>query len=257
MINSMKKRTYVVGDVHGCCRELQHLLDKIQPRYEDTVIFAGDLLDKGPDSAGVVRTARELADRCSVVLVKGNHEEKHERFRRHEHRISLEGGTNPITQANKLREVAKELSGADVVFLEQAVLYHQVPEHDVLVVHAGISPWITKLPDLSRPPSRRYNEMLRVRALDENGRFLTLDEYGSLPAQERQNRFWAHRYDGRFGHVYFGHEPFESVQRFQHATGIDTGCCFGGELTAVELSTGELFSVSAFDAYAERLSFNS
>jgi len=50
MMNAMTK-TYVIGDVHGCSTELARLLDTINPRYDDTVVFAGDLVDKGPDSA--------------------------------------------------------------------------------------------------------------------------------------------------------------------------------------------------------------
>lgn len=257
-MNQVKPKTYIVGDVHGCSKELALLIGKMDLSHHATrVIFAGDLLDKGPDSAGVVRLVRELSERVKVVLVKGNHEEKHERFRRHEFRISQEGGTNPIKKADELRVIAKELSGEDVAFLEQAVLYCKVPEYNALVVHAGIPMWVTSLPDLSKRPSRRYNELLRLRAFDEKGRFLTLEDYSKLSPAKREESFWAHRYDGRLGHVYFGHEPFmKGVGKFSHATGLDTGCCFGGSLTAIELSEDRLLSVQALDQYAERLAFD-
>lgn len=256
-MTNMKPKTYIVGDVHGCSAELRDLLSQMDLRHDTTVVFAGDLLDKGPDSAGVVRTVRELAERVKVVVVKGNHEEKHERFRRHEYRIAQEGGTNPIKKADELRLIAKELSGEDVAFLEQAVLYYKIPEHDALVVHAGIPMWVRELPDLSKRPSRRYNELLRLRAFDKRGRFLTLEDYSKLSAKEREEAFWAHRYDGRLGHVYFGHEPFMGgVGSFKHATGLDTGCCFGGSLTAIELSEQKYLTVEAQKAYAERMAFD-
>ncbi len=255
-MKSKMKKTYIVGDVHGCVAELNLLIKKMDLAQDTTVVFAGDLVDKGPDSAGVVRTVRELSEQVTVKLVKGNHEEKHERFRRHEHRISQEGGTNPIKKADELRAVAKNLTGEDVAFLEQAVLYYKIPEHGALVVHAGMPQWVKALPDLSKRFSRRYNEMLRLRAFDKNGRFLTLEDYAALSDKDRENSFWARHYDGRFGHIYFGHEPFMSgVARFENATGLDTGCCFGGSLTAVEISTGDLLSVPALETYAERMRF--
>lgn len=250
-------KTYVIGDVHGCSAELGRLLDTLDLRYDDTVVFAGDLVDKGPDSAGVVRIARELSEFCTVKLVKGNHEEKHERFRRHEHRIATEGGENPIKRAAELRAISDQLTGEDVVFLEQAVLYHRIPKHEVLVVHAGVPLWVKELPDLSKSVSRRYNELLRLRAFDEQGHFMTLESYSKLDGEARKKQFWAQQYDGRFGHVYFGHEPFlDGVAKFPHATGLDTGCCFGGSLTAVELSTGQFLHIPAEKAYAERLNLD-
>ena len=55
-------RTIIIGDVHGMLRELESLLGRLQPTPGDTAVFVGDLVDKGPDSVGVVRRVRELAD---------------------------------------------------------------------------------------------------------------------------------------------------------------------------------------------------
>src|SRR5262245_35246812 len=65
-------RTIIVGDVHGCSRELDQLLAKLGPGAADTILFVGDLLNKGPDSTGVLRRVRELGARTAL----GNHEQR-------------------------------------------------------------------------------------------------------------------------------------------------------------------------------------
>ena len=80
------KRTFVVGDVHGCFRELMLLLEKIQyNENQDRLIFAGDLVDRGPDSAKVVRWVREASVRTNnlTTCVLGNHDDKHFRWFKH------------------------------------------------------------------------------------------------------------------------------------------------------------------------------
>lgn len=75
-------RTFILGDVHGMLPELRVLLERLSPAPGDHVVSVGDLLDKGPDSAGVMRFLRTLPEQgVGVTLVRGNHEEKHERFR--------------------------------------------------------------------------------------------------------------------------------------------------------------------------------
>ncbi len=64
-------RTIIIGDVHGMLRELESLLGRLQPTPGDTAVFVGDLVDKGPDSVGVVRRVRELADTVPVSARRG------------------------------------------------------------------------------------------------------------------------------------------------------------------------------------------
>ena len=73
-------RTLVVGDVHGCLDELRDLLDAVHYSSADRLVFVGDLVDRGPDSVGVVRLAQDLG----AVAVLGNHERKHLRYEQHE-----------------------------------------------------------------------------------------------------------------------------------------------------------------------------
>ena len=75
-------RNIIIGDVHGMLPELSSLMDCVSPTEGDRFIFVGDLVDKGPDSPGVVRFVREMSKVHEVVLVEGNHEDKHRRFRK-------------------------------------------------------------------------------------------------------------------------------------------------------------------------------
>ena len=76
--------SFIIGDVHGMTLELQNLMSRLSPKQGDQVIFVGDLLDKGEDSAGTVRLIREMSESApfDIVVVEGNHEDKHKRYRR-------------------------------------------------------------------------------------------------------------------------------------------------------------------------------
>jgi hypothetical protein len=257
MRKSRKTRTVLVGDVHGCLEELSALIEQLRVQDTDKLVFCGDLLDKGPHSAEVVKFVRELANHVPLVLVKGNHEEKHERFRKHEQ----SGKPNPIKNAGVFRAISEKLSSEDIEFLENAVLYHPLPEHGALVVHGGVPPRMRDLPALTGlrgQQKKRAEHMLRCRFTDQDGNLVLLTDYHPY-----RHTFWAETYDGRFGHVFFGHEPFTGVEpkRFLHATGLDTGCVFGGSLTAAVLepgSTNPVFvTVEARQKYAEPLNLES
>ena len=79
----MRSRYIIIGDVHGCPVELQALIRRVEPQSDDTFVFVGDLVDKGPDSPAAVRWIRHFAERYRVILIEGNHEEKHRRWRRY------------------------------------------------------------------------------------------------------------------------------------------------------------------------------
>jgi diadenosine tetraphosphatase ApaH/serine/threonine PP2A family protein phosphatase len=256
----MNNRTIIFGDVHGCLVELTNLVKSLELRPSDKLVFCGDLVDKGPDSAGVVAFVRALAKSFNVVLVKGNHEEKHERFRKHETKWLETGKTNPIKNAEVLREINNELNADDVAFLETAVLFHELPEHKALVVHAGVPPTMRHLPDLGDLKGKRKkfaNQMLRFRFADSDGHMVPLSD-----CDPSRHSFWADGYDGRFGHVFFGHEPFTGTEpkRFKHATGLDTGCVFGGSLTVAVFEDGasdpHFVSEAATAKWAEAFGYN-
>jgi serine/threonine protein phosphatase 1 len=221
-------RSIFIGDVHGMRQELECLLDTLDLQPTDKVIFVGDLVDKGDDSPGVVRLVRRLSENHEVVVVEGNHEEKHRT-----HRRNLSRG---IVREGEVNDITKELTDEDIRFMESFVPFHRVPEHGVLVVHGGIpGNWehfpesIEEFNSLSNNKKKRFLKCSRTRVVcRETGKFRPLGH------EHPEDPFWTEVWDGRFGHVIFGHEPFlDGPDIREHSTGIDTGCVHGGSLTGL------------------------
>jgi hypothetical protein len=217
--------------------ELRGLLERIGLRSDDTVVFVGDLVDKGPHSPAVVRWIRQFAEVYRVVLIEGNHEEKHRRWRHHTRQGSAIVHT--MTGTAQIEAISKALSAADIAFLETGRLYFCIPEYDAFVVHAGVPPALHRLPDnpgdiagYSRKQRDMYMKMQRIRFVSPEGKMLQLGQ------ETVRDHYWATRYDGRFGTVYFGHQVFMQPQpvAFEHAIGLDLGAVHGGYLAAAILS---------------------
>jgi serine/threonine protein phosphatase 1 len=216
-------RTVVIGDVHGMVGMLE-LLISYTVRSGDRIVFLGDLVDKGPDSPGTVSYARKLADRHEVVLVLGNHEDKHALFRE---RIAAGKPHTNFSNWQEMKAIYDKLRPEDIDFLDSAVPYYRIDEKYV-AVHAGISSEVVSLDD---PSAKKY--LCRTRYVrKEDGTYLHAQSVGDEPSV-----FWAEKYDGRFGHVIYGHHPRPDrlMQFHKHATGIDTGAVYGGRLTAAIL----------------------
>lgn len=226
-------RTIVIGDVHGCVAELTALLELVAPRKEDTVCFVGDLVARGPDSRGVLKIARDLA----ASAVRGNHEER----LLEAYRARLAGLPPPRLSPHHER-VLTELREEDWALIDAMPLFRDFPEHDLRVVHAGVVPGV---------PFEQQEAwtLTRIRSVDAEGN--ASEKAGSEP--------WAVRYSAG-PHIVFGHDSRRLLQLHANATGIDTGCVFGGSLTALVLPAGEtvpfpqqrrdwLVSVSARDRY--------
>lgn len=231
------QRTVIVGDVHGMLDALRGLLDQLKLVAGDHLVMAGDLVDKGPDPAGVVHHVAELSAAASfgVTLVDGNHEDRHKRY----HLNLIERPKIAAQQAREAPHLAAlhgELSPEGRAFLHGAVAFHRVPQHGLLVVHGGIPGDMRRFPETPEEADRltgrhrdRFRKVLRTRYIDQQtGGFVGLDQ------EKPGDPFWAQVYDGRFGHVVFGHHVFlEGPAEFPHATGIDTGAVHGGSLTAL------------------------
>ena len=250
----MGRREIIVGDVHGMLDELLRLLDVIAVQSSDQLVFVGDLINKGPDTVGVVSLVRSLrAEGIDVVLLLGNHEERLLRtFRR-----TLSGAGGPVSPSHdKLIARIESLGTDNMQFLESAVLWHRLSDSGALAVHAGIPPALRALPlpeelsALSHRQQLHMQQMLRVRRVNADGNMIKLDH------ATESDPFWADVYDGRFGHVYFGHNAFPdevSPRRFPHATGVDLGAVYGNRLAAMVLEPGEdtrTLSVAASRAFA-------
>jgi diadenosine tetraphosphatase ApaH/serine/threonine PP2A family protein phosphatase len=218
-------RHVFVGDVHGCLSELDALLRKLKLRAEDRLIFVGDLVAKGPDSAGVVARVRELGAAC----VRGNHDEAVLRIRR-----AQQGGYEPARAKKTHIKVAESLNDADWAWLAALPLYLELPEIDTLVVHAGVVP--------GKPLSKQHpDDLMSMRTLRPEGTASPRLEDGTL---------WAPQYVGP-PRVVFGHDAISGLQRERFATGIDTGCVYGRELTALVLPGDDLVQVKAKRTYKE------
>lgn len=219
----MAGRTILFGDVHGCLRELDALLETLRPGKDDVLWFLGDLVDRGPDSAGVVRRVRALG----AGLVMGNHDEKHVRYRRHlarraedpEYRI-------PMSPSEHFLEVHRTLSDDDVEWLASAPVVVRLTDAWVLV-HGGLMP--------GRPLGRPLRP-LNLRYLHRRtGRALSLEEANASPSDAIH---WSDRWRGPWRVVY-GHDAQPEVVSRRLTLGIDTGVVYGGKLTAAVLDTLE------------------
>jgi hypothetical protein len=216
-------RTLFIGDVHGCLDELRALLAKLGADRDDQVIFVGDLVAKGPDSQGVLRLAQEIGARA----VLGNHDDAVLRYRR-----AQASGEEPRLKPGHLA-VARSLAERDWVWLEQLPLFLELPELGVAVVHAGVVP--------GRPLAQQSrDDLLTMRTLLPDG----------SASPRLDGELWVQRYTGP-EHVIFGHNAITGLQRAPFATGLDSGCVYGRELTALVLPGHELVQVSARRAYKE------
>ena len=217
----MPGRTILIGDVHGCLRELEALLVELRPGRADTVWFLGDLVDRGPDSAGVVRRVRELG----AGLVLGNHDEKHLRYRRHLVRRAAEPDYRiPMTPSEHFLEVHRSLSEEDLAWLGKAPVVVRLSDAWVLV-HGGLMP--------GRPLGRPLRP-LNLRYLHRRtGRALSLEEANASPADAIH---WSDRWRGPWRVVY-GHDAQPEAVARRLTLGIDTGVVYGGKLTAAVLES--------------------
>lgn len=240
--SDMVGKLHIIGDVHGMLDPLQELVKMLDIGPSDRLVFVGDLIDKGPDSFGVVKYVEELRRYGSfeVILVDGNHEDRMRRYLRNlklRPRVAIE----QAARAPELERLREQLASEGMAFLDWSVPFYRCNTHDVLVVHGGIPGTLQDFPvsveeasALTGREAKRFEKIYRTRFVDaKSGEFLALGYQG------RADPFWAEAYDGRFGHVVFGHQPFLSgPAEFAYATGIDTGAVHGGGLTALTLEQG-------------------
>lgn len=217
-------RTLVVGDVHGCVDELRDLLRVARPTRDDGVVLTGDLCGKGPDTPGVLALMREIGAR-SVV---GNHDDHFLRWR-----AATKTGALPPRMSPSRLAAAERLDDTDWAFLEALPLWIEIPEHHALVVHAGLVPGVPLA-------QQKREDLLTMRSVRADG---------SASARLEEGVPWASRWHGP-EHVFFGHDAVRGLQQHPHATGLDTGCVYGGKLTACWLPERELLAVPARRAWA-------
>lgn len=218
------ERWYVIGDIHGRRDLFEALVEAIeaddaaQGQARTIVVLLGDLVDRGPDSAGVIALARDWATRRKVRLIAGNHEEmmldsledaetlRH--FLRHggKETVLSYGLTRERYDVMELAELQAEMArivpAEDLAYLRSAEEW--IEAGDYLLVHAGINPAVPL-------EEQRRSDLLWIRE-----RFL--------------------RHDEAFSHVVVhGHTIFDDVDDTGFRIGIDTGAYRSGRLTALVL----------------------
>ncbi|MBF5046638.1 metallophosphatase [Aggregicoccus sp. 17bor-14] len=216
-------RTVFIGDVHGCLLELEELLQACAYSQSDRVVLVGDLVAKGPDSAGVVRLARERG----LLAVRGNHDA---------HVLGARARGGVRADGRKLKRehqrVLDTLAPEDWAYLEAQPLYRRFPELNVIAVHGGLVPGVAL-------EAQDSNLLLNLRSITPEG----------APSKRIDNGVpWASQWKGPET-VVFGHDAMRGLQRYPHALGLDSGCVYGGRLNAWILPEGRLVSVPARAQY--------
>ena len=214
------KKIIVVGDVHGCLIELEELLDKCAYRPEkDRLIFVGDLINRGEHSLEVLQLAYTLGAEC----VLGNHEET--LLKHHLENRPAREDTAQLLQ--KLKEQAPFL----ISWIGSWPLY--IKEKAFVVVHAGIVPEYT----LDKTPKKI---LTHVRYWDQEKR--QMSKYSGTP--------WYHLYKGK-RLVIYGHWALKGLMVRENTIGLDSGCVWGGNLSALILPGQQIVQVKAKKCYVK------
>lgn len=211
-------RKIVIGDIHGCYDELVELLGKLTLAHEDRVVAVGDLTVKGPKSRAVLDLFSSDPRFSSVV---GNHDLALVRHWRGE-----EVALKPA-QAKAFAELQTD-DDRYFIYLASLPLLINLTSH--VVVHAGLRPGVPL-------GQQSADDLLELRTLGDD-------------RTSREGTPWYEVYDGP-ATALFGHWPAQQPRIGKHAIGLDTGCVYGGQLTAYVIETSDFVSVAATAAYSD------
>ncbi|KAB8074341.1 Metallo-dependent phosphatase-like protein [Aspergillus leporis] len=241
------KRLIFIGDVHGCRVELERLLEEVSFNPDtDHLIFTGDLINKGPDSLGVVDLARKYSASC----VRGNHEDRVLSLRHN--MITADTLADDSKDDDNLhrglytkeRKLARQMSEEQAGWLDTCPVVLNVGQikdmGQVVVVHAGLIPGV----DLERQDPYGVMNML------------TVDLETHVPSSSRKGTKWTKLFnkhqsllsaslhstfenpESMLTTVIYGHDSKSSLSLKTYTKGIDTGCVKGGKLTALIVGNG-------------------
>ena len=239
----------IIGDIHGCYKETIALLKKlnysitkvdddgqnyglsVQHPEQRQVIFLGDLVDRGPNSPAVLKLVMSMVNNGIAWCVPGNHDLKLQR-KLFGKQVTLNHGLD-LTVA-QLEQESQAFRDEVREFL-YGLISHYIFDHGKLVVsHAGL-----KEDMHGRGSAAVCSFCLYGETTGE------IDEFG-LPVRHN----WASEYKGQ-AKVVYGHTPIPEAEWFNNTIDIDTGCVFGGKLTALRYPENELVSVAAKQIYCE------
>lgn len=220
----------LVGDVHGCAAELRTLLDRLgwgevtHPEGR-TAVFVGDLVDRGPDTPGVLRQVMAMVAAGSALCVAGNHEAKLVRALRGAPVRTTHGLQESLDQLDREPEAFR---AAVVDFLVGLPIQVSLDDGRLVVAHAGLRE------DLQGSDSPRARSFA-----------LYGDTTGQRDAHGLPVRLpWQRSYRGAAAVVY-GHTPVTEAVWVNNTLCLDTGVVFGGRLTALRYPERELVDVPA------------
>ena len=233
----------VIGDVHGCRAELEQLLTELGYTLQRDqagratgahhpgrrAVFVGDLVDRGPDTPGVLRLVMGMTAAGDALCVSGNHEARLLRALRGRNVRHTHGLAESLQQ---LEQEPEDFRAAAAAFLDGLIGHYVLDEGRLVVAHAGL---------IERYQGRASG---RVREFCLYGQTTgETDEYG-LPVRYP----WASEYRGR-AMVLYGHTPVPGPEWVNNTLCLDTGCVFGGQLTALRYPEREVVSVPAAAVY--------
>jgi len=215
-VNEME-RIFAIGDIHGCLNHLTNLIQMLDINTEDTLVFIGDYIDRGPDSKGVLDFILDLKkDLKKVICLRGNHEEMFLNFylgRKDALLFLRNGGQSTLASYGMLGKSANGIVGklpdTHLQFLKSLPLYFET--EDYIFVHAGLRPGI----------SLKQQDPCDLLWIRDEFIFSTVD-FGKI--------------------VVFGHTPFrEPFFQMHNKIGIDTGAVYWGKLTCIELPDQRIY----------------
>ncbi len=241
-LSSLKKRLVIIGDIHGCLDELKQLLEKVKfDPSTTTVVSVGDMIVKGPNSVGVIRYIRSLPQ-GSFFAVRGNHEDNVLLAR-------FKDGSK-YSKKEEFRFV-NDFTDEEMEWLRQLPVSISVPELKLSVVHAGVDPTRGE----SSIANQDFSDLIRIRCIDTDGKT------SNKNPDDGKRRLWASMYQGP-PLIVFGHDAKRKLQIHPWARGLDTGCVYGGSLTAMVIDNtsdehnwierAEIVSVPAARAYCQK-----
>ena len=223
----------IIGDIHGCSSELDTLLGKLG--YENgshpegrTAVFVGDLVDRGPDSPGVLRRVMSMVSSGDALCVPGNHENKLGRYLKGRKVQHSHGLAETVEQLEREDAEHPEFREEVADFIDGLVSHYVLDGGRLVVCHAG----------LPEKYHGRTSGRVRSHALygDTTGE---TDEFG-LPVRYP----WAEEYRGAAAVVY-GHTPVPTASWVNNTLCLDTGAVFGGKMTALRWPEREIVDVPA------------
>jgi len=239
----------IIGDVHGCFTELVSLLNKLEYCI-DTVaytsenfgfevshpenrraVFLGDLVDRGPDSPSVLKLVMSMVNNGTALCVPGNHDLKLQKYLNGKN-VQIRHGLEKTVE--QLLQETDEFKHQVKEFIYGLVSHYVLDDGKLVVAHAGLKEDMQGRGSATVRSFCMYGETTGE-----------IDEFG-LPVRHN----WASEYRGE-AMVVYGHTPVPEAQWLNKTLDIDTGCVFGGKLTALRYPEEELVAVDALAIYEE------